>query len=91
MGAGVSLPSGFPLVGELTEKVLTAGRKGSVEGDVCDFLRLLHEEQTQFLAKHVDPEPQLNYEHLYHLCDQIEKCLKGDLDNAAVGPFIDRL
>jgi hypothetical protein len=91
LGAGVSRPSGFPLVHEMTDLVLNAGAPGTCEGGICDFLRILYEEQWVHLKKRVGLAAKPNYEQLYHLCDQVERCMKGDLDDASVGPFVQKL
>lgn len=52
------------------------------------FLGRMHSYQAQFLREFASAGVMSNYEHLYHLCDQIQRCIHGIESNSALWEFI---
>lgn len=103
-GSGISVPHGLPRVDEITERILThdyhrhtdsSYYQGKNMGDdlwdptqrVQAFLKVLYDHNSAFLKEQgYNTKP--NYEHLYHLCNQIERTKLQYGDNSAVREFV---
>lgn len=55
------------------------------------FLRVLYDYHKQFFVDQGYPASEPNYEHLYHLCEQISMTQLGYEENAAVWEFIKKI
>lgn len=103
-GAGVSRPSRFPVVCELTKMVLnntysrtivenfSPGPPDAPEFDethrVQKFLRVLYEYNNSFLSENSGGGRKTNYEDLYFLCDQIWRNFHGVSDTGLAWEFV---
>ena len=93
LGAGSSLPAGYPSTRCLTNLVLSGkGVKGHDDGTarrVNCMVRWLHAEaECYFSARNWRPA---NYEDLFYLAKQVYDEVMGEMENPAVHPFIDKL
>jgi len=104
LGAGASIPGGFPSTSELTNYVLSGeGVKWcsggyhpfrSTEPDtkvncITEYLSIVKKEIDSYYEK--KPERSANYEDLYYVTSQIAESELGDTDNPVVQQFIEKL
>ena len=105
LGAGSSLAAGFPSTKDLTDLILsgdgvTKGSDSSYyindDGPPCEETRLancmvrrLHAEAERYYSAYA--ERHTNYEDLFYLAHQASDDLSGEMENPAIGPFVDKL
>lgn len=107
VGSGLSSSAGMPSTKDITDQVLSAGRESSEQSvfrprdkaDTSDqeiglehilgFLRCLKQEVDRYYAD--QPEHHTDYEDLYYAASQICDSERGEYDNPAILPFIERI
>ena len=106
LGAGSSLAAGFPSTKDLTDLILsgngvTRGSDSSIyiddDGPPSEETRLancmvrrLHAEAELYYSTH-SKKRVVNYEDLFYLAHQASDDLSGEMENPAVGPFVEKL
>lgn len=101
-GSGASVPAGKPTVEQITERILS-GDDPSLEPNKTDFDddndarlkesrgKLLRWLEIQVKRRYAcEPNRPVNYEDLYYLASQIHDDLRGEHDNPAVHPLIEK-
>ena len=92
LGAGSSLPAGYPSTRCLTDRVLSGnGVKRHTDRTRfvnCMVRRLHAEAERYFSARNERPA---NYEDLFYLAEQLSDEVLGEMENPAVCPFITKL
>ena len=97
LGSGVSIPAGFPSVGDITDAVLSGdGIIDCADGEVVEKreeggkrLILLAWLKAQALSRYSEiPERSVNYEDLANLAGQIADDIGYEYENPAVHPFV---
>ena len=92
LGAGSSLPAGYPSTRCLTDRVLSGnGVKRHTDRTRfvnCMVRRLHAEAERYFSAKNERPA---NYEDLFYLAEQLSDEVLGQMENPAVYPFFTKL
>ena len=92
LGAGSSLPAGYPSTRCLTDRVLSGnGVKRHTDRTRfvnCMVRRLHAEAERYFSAKRERPA---NYEDLFYLAEQLSDEVLGQMENPAVYPFFTKL
>ncbi len=104
LGAGASIPGGFPSTSELTDCVLSGEgvkrysyglyhlRSTGPDAEVkriTDYLRIIKNEIDSYYKN--NPERKANYEDLYYVTSQIADSKSGETDNPVVQTFIEKL
>ena len=105
LGAGSSLAAGFPSTKDLTDLILSGNgvTRGSDSSYYIDedgppyeetrlancMVRRLHAEAETYYSTYV--ERRANYEDLFYLAHQASDDLSGEMENPAIGPFVEKL
>ena len=105
LGAGSSIPAGFPSTQDMTERVLSG--KGihkhtdglyhmmDVAGQPSSQTTQLVKEMVQKLFEeakcYYSSNRTINYEDIFYLAVQVRDDLQGEMENPAVKPFVDKL
>ena len=106
LGAGSSIPAGFPSTKCLTDRVLSGKGVYSSTDELyyVDFTKQSPSQTTQLVREIVEQLSkeaeccysdttgrEPNYEDIFYLADQVSGYLRGEMKNPAVKPFVDNL
>ena len=105
LGAGSSIPAGFPSTKDLTDRVLSCKdiykdtnqlyHMGDFAGHPSFETTELVKEMMQKLFEEAEcyypPDKTINYEDIFYLAVQVRDHLWGEMENPAVKPFVDKL
>lgn len=97
LGSGTSIPAGYPSVATITEDLLSdqpnhlpsqPGANGGSSPQALAFLRWL---ETIVIARYAsEGQRGANYEDIYFVASQIRDDLRGEFDNPAVRPLVEK-
>ena len=96
LGAGSSIPAGFPSAEKLTDLILSGhnyptqndGNEDTDAKFVNCLITILHNEAKKYKSGH---SKKINYEDLFFLAEQVLTSHRGSIENPAIVPFINEI